>query len=78
MLAVQTRHGLFLIPASSANGTEVASAAPVVKTWFQVTGTVTNSTVFNAQSAALFFTISCTNNVTWPITLYIADVTIGG
>jgi len=70
--------GVFLTSASSANGMEVASAVPVVKTWFQVTATVTNPTVINAESAALFFTLNCTNNVTWPITFYVDDVTIGG
>jgi len=70
--------GVTLTSASSANGIEVASAIPVVKTWFQVTGTVTNATVYNAETAALFFTLNCTNNAVWPITLYVDDVTIGG
>ncbi|HEY4393277.1 MAG TPA: hypothetical protein VGP64_04415 [Polyangia bacterium] len=39
--------GIFLFSASSGNGTEVASAVPVVQSWFQVSGTVTNASVLN-------------------------------
>ncbi len=70
--------GIYLYSASSGNGMEAASAIPVVKSWFQVTATVTNPAIINAYQAGIFFTLDCTNSMTWPVTLYVDDVTIGG
>jgi hypothetical protein len=70
--------GIFLYSASSGNGTEVATAVPVVQSWFQITATVTDASVINAYQAGIFITLNCTNSMVWPITFYVDDVTIGG
>ena len=69
--------GIYLYSAASGNGTEVASAVPVVQSWFQVSATVTNASVLNDYQASILLTLNCTNDQSWPITLYVDDVTIG-
>jgi len=69
---------LVVSSASSAAGMPVAFATPVVQTWFQITGTVTDPSVINAEMVGVFLTLDCTNNQVWPIVMYLDDVTIGG
>jgi hypothetical protein len=64
--------------AEVASGVAIAHSVPVVQTWFQVSGTVTDAGAINAEMVTISLTLDCTNNTVWPVTFYVDDVTIGG
>jgi hypothetical protein len=70
-------HSMTIGIAGSGGSGIPASTAPVLNSWFQVSGTVTSATYSNSNEIDISFYVNCTN-VTGSWTVYVDDVVVGG